>query len=148
MGEGPESARVEPTAALHLPVLGALLPRIAVLCTRCGALGAVLVDGSALLPIEGQYGGDALQRVTDDLGALVTDAAGDALGIDDLVLGGETGRSEVVVLVFREANEVDFYRRELPDLRRRIADALARRGHRVAYPYLRQLPALPVGTGA
>src|SRR5512145_1042203 len=145
MGEGPESARAE---AEHLPVLGACLPRIASHFTRCGALGVVVVDASALRPIEGQYGGEALQRVRDDLGAFVAEAAGEALGIDDLVVGGETGRSEIVVLVFRDANEVAFYRRELPDLRRRIADSLARRGHRVAYPYLRQLPALPVGTGA
>ncbi len=147
MGEGPQGARME-TATGQLPVLGACLPRISSRFTHCGVLGAVVVDASALRPIEVQYGGAALQRATDDLGALVADAAGDALGVDDLVVGGETGRREIVVLVFREANEVAFYRRELPDLRRRIADALARRGHRVAYPYLRELPALPVGTGA
>jgi EAL domain-containing protein (putative c-di-GMP-specific phosphodiesterase class I) len=147
MGEGPESSRVEPAIG-HLPALGACLPRIASRFSGWGALGAVVVDASGLRPIESQYGGAALQRVTDDLGSLVADAAGDALGIDDLVVGGETGRSEIVVLVFRDANEVAFYRRELPDLRRRIAEALARRAHRVAYPYLRRLPALPVGTGA
>src|SRR5262245_65974939 len=130
MGEGPENARVD-AAGGHLPMLGACLPRIASRFTSCGALGVVVADASALRPIEGQYGGAALRRVTDDLGAFVAEAAGEALGIDDLVVGGETGRSEIVVLVFRDANEVGFYRRELPELRRLIADAVRSEERRV-----------------
>jgi EAL domain-containing protein (putative c-di-GMP-specific phosphodiesterase class I) len=130
------------------PALGSCLGHVASRFAQGGALGVVVVDASALRPIEGQYGGEALRRVAEDLRCFVAEAAGDALGIDDLVVGGETGRSEIVVLVFRDAGEVGFYRRELPELRRRIGDGIARRGHRVAYPYLRQLPALPVGTGA
>ena len=129
-------------------MLGAWLPRIASRFALHGALGAVVVDAAALRPIEGQYGGEALRCVTEALRAFVADSVSDALGIDDIVVGGETGRSEIVVLVFRDANEVGFYRRELPDLRRCIADSIARRGQRVAYPYLRETPALPVGTGA
>jgi EAL domain-containing protein (putative c-di-GMP-specific phosphodiesterase class I) len=144
MQGGLESARGEGGG---LPPLGALLPRIAARFSGGGALGVVVVDASALRAIEGQYGGAALRRVTDDLGAFVAEAAGEGLGIDDLVAGGEVGRSEIAVLVFRDANDVGFYRRELPELRRRISDGLARRGHRVAYPYLRVLPPLPVGTG-
>jgi EAL domain-containing protein (putative c-di-GMP-specific phosphodiesterase class I) len=147
MREGAEHGRLEASSG-HLPGLGACLARIASRFTLNGALGVVVVDASALRPVEAQYGGEALRRVTDDLGALVADVAGDALGIDDLVVGGETGRSELVVLVFRDANEAAFYRRELPELRRRIADGIARRGNRVAYPYLKQIPALPVGAGA
>ena len=147
MGEGPERVRPE-TAGGRPSVLGAWLPSIASRFARHGALGAVVVDAAALRPVEGQYGGEALRQVTEALRAFVADAVGDALGIDDIVVGGETGRSEIVVLVFRDANEVGFYRRELPDLRRCIADSIARRGQRVAYPYLRETPALPVGTGA
>jgi EAL domain-containing protein (putative c-di-GMP-specific phosphodiesterase class I) len=147
MREGSEGARPGAEGG-HLPALGALLPRIVARFSRGGALGVVAVDASALRPIEGQYGGAALRRLIDDLGAFVADAAGDVLAIDDLVAEGEVGRGEVVALVFRDANEIGFYRRELPELRRRIADGLARRGHRIAYPYLRQLPPLPVGSGA
>jgi EAL domain-containing protein (putative c-di-GMP-specific phosphodiesterase class I) len=131
-----------------MSLLGAWLPRIASRFARYGALGAVVIDASALRPIEGQYGGEALRRVMESLGAFVAEAVSGALGIDDLVVGGETGRSEVVVLVFRDANEIAFYRRELPELRRQISEAIARRGQRVAYPYLRESFALPVGTGA
>ena len=145
MAERPDAARTD--ASGHLPTLGACLPWIASRFTRSGALGVVVVDAAALAPIEEAYGGEALHRVTDALGALVADLAGDALGIDDLVLAGETGRSEIVVLVFREA-KVEFYRREVPELRRQIADGLARRGNRVAYPYLKQIPQLPIGTAA
>jgi len=146
MLERSDPARLD--AAGPLPTLGACLPRIASRFTRSGALGVVLVDAAALGPIEVAYGGEALRRVTGELGALVVDLARDALGIDDLVVAGETGRSEIVVLIFRDASEVDFYRREIPELRRQIADGIARRGNRVAYPYLKQIPVLPTGTGA
>jgi len=147
MQESVENARSgAPGGTLGL--LGAWLPRIASRFQLYGALGAVVIDASALRPIEGQYGGDALRRVMEALGAFVTETVGNGLGIDDLVVGGETGRSEVVVLLFRDANEVDFHRRELPELRRQLSDAIARRGQRVAYPYLRGSFALPVGTGA
>jgi len=147
MQESVESARSgAPGSALGL--LGAWLPRIASRFQRYGTLGVVVIDASALRPIEGQYGGDALRRVMEALGALAAETVGDGLGIDDLVVGGETGRSEIVVLLFRDQSEVDFYRRELPELRRQLSDAIARRGQRVAYPYLRGSFALPVGTGA
>ena len=146
MAERSEAVRLD--AGGHLPTLGACLPRIATRFTRSGALGVVVVDAAALGRVEVAYGGDALRSVIDELGALVVDLAGDSLGIDDLVVAGETGRCEIVVLIFRETSEVDFYRRELPELRRQIADGVARRGNRVAYPWLKQIPTLPIGTGA
>jgi EAL domain-containing protein (putative c-di-GMP-specific phosphodiesterase class I) len=147
MGEVSVLGRGE-AAAGHLPPLGATLPHVAARFGHGGALGAVVVDAEALRPIEAHYGGNAYQSVIDALGAFVADAAGDALDIDDLVVSGETGRGEVAVIVFREANDAGFYLRELPELRRRIADAIARRGNRLAYPYLKELPTLPVGSGA
>src|SRR5262245_59202625 len=146
MAERPEAVRADANG--HLTTLGACLPRVAAHFTRSGALGVVVVDAAALGGIEVAYGGEALRHVVDQLGALVADVAADGLGIDDLVVGGETGRCEIVVLIFREASEVDFYRRELPELRRLVADGIARRGNRVAYPWLKQIPPLPVGTGA
>src|SRR5262245_61246812 len=100
MGESSEPVRLDESG--HLATLGACLPRIATHFTRSGALGAVVLDASALGPIEVHYGGEALHRVTDALGALVADLAGDGLGIDDLVVAGEIGRREIVVLIFRD----------------------------------------------
>ena len=84
----------------------------------------------------------------DDLGTLVQELIGEHLSINDLVVRGETGRNEILALVFREPSEIDFYKRELPELRRRLSDGLTRRGNRVGYPYLKQAPPLQIGTGA
>jgi EAL domain-containing protein (putative c-di-GMP-specific phosphodiesterase class I) len=111
-------------------------------------VGLVLVDASRLAAIERQYGADAHRVAMGDLAALVHDLIGERLGIDDLIVSGETGRNEIVLLVFREPNEVRFYTHELPELRRVLVDGLSRRGNRVGYPYLKQAPVLPVGTGA
>ena len=65
-----------------------------------------------------------------------------------MVVAGETGRDEIVVLFFREPDEIAFYRHDLPALGRRLADGLPRRGQRIGYPYLKSVPTLPIGTGA
>ena len=84
MAERPEAVRADANG--HLTTLGACLPRVASCFTRSGALGVVVVDAAALGSIEVAYGGEALHRVTDELGGLVADVAADHLGIDDLVV--------------------------------------------------------------
>ncbi len=113
-----------------------------------GALGVLLVDASRIGVIERQYGGEAQRTVMRNLGALIAESIGDRLGIDDLIVSGETGRNEILVLLFREPTEVDFYKRELPELRRIVAEGLSQRGNRTVYPYLKQVPPLEIGTGA
>jgi EAL domain-containing protein (putative c-di-GMP-specific phosphodiesterase class I) len=113
-----------------------------------GALGVLLVDASRLKGVERQYGGEALRTVLRNLGALIAESIGDRLGIDDLIVSGETGRNEIVVLLFREPTEVDFYKRELPEMRRIVGERISRVGSRTVYPYLKQAPALEIGTGA
>jgi EAL domain-containing protein (putative c-di-GMP-specific phosphodiesterase class I) len=127
---------------------GEALPRIKDHFTLEGALGVVVIDASRLGVIERQYGTEAHQRSIADLGALVHDLIGDRLAINDLIVAGETGRNEILVVLFREGNEVGFYNRELPALRRTLAEGLSRKGVRVGYPYLRASPTLQVGTGA
>jgi len=131
-----------------LPALGEALSRVTAQFTLAGALGIVLIDASRLGVIERQYGGEALRRSMEDLGALVHELIGDRIGIDDLVVAGEAGRNEILVLIFRESNEISFYTRELPDLKRRLADGITRKGVRVGYPYLKQVPPLRFGAGA
>ena len=131
-----------------LPTLGEALSRITAHFTLEGALGVVLVDASRLAVIERQYGGDAHRRAIQDLGSLMHELIGDQLGIEDLIVTGEAGSNELLVLVFREGDEVAFYKRELPALRRTLADGLNGRGVRVGYPYLKQAPPLRVGSGA
>jgi EAL domain-containing protein (putative c-di-GMP-specific phosphodiesterase class I) len=131
----------------RLPGFGEALSRITAHFTLEGAIGLLVIDASRLAVIERQYGGEAHRRAMDDLATLVQELIGEHLSINDLVLRGETGRNEILVLVFREPNEIDFYKRELPELRRRLSDGLTRRGNRVGYPYLKQAPPLQIGTG-
>jgi EAL domain-containing protein (putative c-di-GMP-specific phosphodiesterase class I) len=132
----------------RLEALGSALPQIEQLFGAEGALGMVAIDASALSEIETRYGGDALQRVIGNLAALVGDLLGDRLGVSDRIVTGETGRSELLVLLFREPDEVEFYRRELPEIRRQLLEGIARRGNQVAYPYLKATPRLTIGTSA
>jgi EAL domain-containing protein (putative c-di-GMP-specific phosphodiesterase class I) len=130
----------------ELPTLGEALPRIVDGFTTRGAIGLVLIDASCLSGIERSYGGEAHRRSLQALGALVQQASD--LGIDDLIALGETGRDEIVIMIFREPTEAGFYQRELPALCRRLAESLARRGNRIGYPYLTRPPRLAIGNGA
>ncbi len=133
------------------PRLGALataLPEIEQRFTAEGALGVVAIDASGLGEIERRYQGEALERAIGNLASLVGELLGDRLGVSDRILTGETGRSELLVLLFREPDEVEFYRRELPGVRRKLLEGIARHGHRVAYPYFKQVPRLAIGTSA
>jgi hypothetical protein len=131
-----------------LPSFGEALSRITAHFTLEGALGLLLIDAADFSEIERSYGAEAHQRSMHGLGALVVELIADRIGINDLVVAGETGRNEILVLVFREANEVDFYKRELPELRTLLSEGLAGRASRVAYPYLKQAPTLHIGIGA
>ena len=138
----------EPRAATRLATLGEHLNQVCFRFGEAGALGVVLVDAASFACIEKQFGGEAQQAALNRLGLLVRELVEDSLGIGDLVLSGETGRNEIVLLLFRESAEPRYYTRELPELVRRINDGLARRGGRVCYPHLRETPPLHVGTGA
>ncbi|MDP7572270.1 MAG: EAL domain-containing protein, partial [Myxococcota bacterium] len=130
------------------PSFGEALPRITEHFTLEGALGVVVVDAARLAVIEQQYGVEAHQRAMSDLIALVRDLIGSRLSVNDFVVAGETGRNEILVLVFREPDEAAFYKRELPELQRALVEGLGRRGGRVGYPYLKQAPPLQIGSGA
>jgi EAL domain-containing protein (putative c-di-GMP-specific phosphodiesterase class I) len=133
--------RVEP-----LPALGDVYPWVGERFSQAGALGVLLVDGSALLRVEGIYGADASMRCQARLGALVRDAC--SLRPHDLVVSGETGRAEVLVFIFRERAQGEFWERELPRLSEAVATAAAKQGARLFYPYLRRVVPLPRGTAA
>jgi len=132
----------------RLPSFGEAIADIALNFSQDGALGLIAIDASALAGIERSFGCDAHTSAMNALGALTADLIGDQLGISDMILSGETGRNEILVLVFREPNEVDFYRRELPILVRTLNHGYHGRGNRIGYPYLRMPPTLPVGTAA
>jgi EAL domain-containing protein (putative c-di-GMP-specific phosphodiesterase class I) len=135
-------------AANRIQSFGEVLADVALNFSNEGALGLIAIDASALAGIERSFGCEAHQRSLNALAALTADLIGESLGIGDMILAGETGRNEILVLVFREPNETDFYRRELPGLARSLAHGYESPGHRIGYPYLRRTPTLPIGTAA
>jgi EAL domain-containing protein (putative c-di-GMP-specific phosphodiesterase class I) len=127
------------------PPLGEALPEIARRFERDGALGLLLVDASALSEVERAYGPDAHQRSMRVLANFVSDTIRFRLKDEDLVVQGETGRSELLIALFRDGHDARFQREGLPELCRVLAPALQAHGHRVAHPYLRSNPNLGVG---
>jgi EAL domain-containing protein (putative c-di-GMP-specific phosphodiesterase class I) len=127
--------------------LGEQLPRIAQQFQDDGAMGVVLVDATPLAAIEQRYGAGAYRHSLAALASLVTELIGDQLLVTDLVVAGESGRDELAILFFREPSEVAFYKRELEEIALRLARGLTARGHRVGYPYTRDVRGLEIGVG-
>jgi len=128
--------------------LGEHLPVISEKFSEYGAVGTVLIEAAGLEGIERRHGGEAHQRALAALGALIQELIGERLSIDDLIVSGEVGRNEIVILLFRDPTEAEFYKHELPALLRTLWEGLRKRGQRVGYPYTRTLPPMHVGTGA
>jgi EAL domain-containing protein (putative c-di-GMP-specific phosphodiesterase class I) len=112
------------------------------------ALGVIGIDASVFAAIERTFGGAARLEAMLSLKAVVSELIGDRLGIGDLILSGEIGRNEILVLLFRDLKETDFYDRELPDLHGALAQGLKTRGSRIGYPHLDAPPKFSIGTAA
>ena len=127
--------------ALHstpLPHLGQALGAVVTAFEARPLLGVVLVDASPIGMVEGAHGHGARAAIMLQLGALVREVAQQLLGADALVVAGETGRLEVMVLTFREGRDGRFYRDDLPNLVRALDHAIEKRGHRIVYPYAQE----------
>jgi len=135
-------------SANRIPRFGEALAEVAQNFSQEGALGLLVVDASGLAEIEVSFGCEAKQKAMAELVALTAALIGESLCISDMILSGETGRNEIVVLVFREPKEIDFYRRELPEFVRALNQGYRARSNRIGYPYMRKTPTLPVGTAS
>jgi EAL domain-containing protein (putative c-di-GMP-specific phosphodiesterase class I) len=137
-----------PKTETELPSIGDSLSEIVQRFSTHGALGLLAIDASEFSGIERSFGGAARLGAMLSLREAVEQLIGDRLGIGDLILAGETGRNEIVVLLFRELTETDFSSRELPDLHGALAQGLKARGTGIGYPYLKTPPRLLIGTAA
>jgi EAL domain-containing protein (putative c-di-GMP-specific phosphodiesterase class I) len=131
----------------RLPSLGEEVGRLAERFEQEGAMGVVLVDAYGLSPIEQQYGGNALHRSLNTLGELILGLVSDQMALNDVLVAGEVGRDEIAVFLFRGQEEVEFFKRDLDRLRRRVSHGLEQRGARAGYPYTKSLPPFTVGIG-
>jgi EAL domain-containing protein (putative c-di-GMP-specific phosphodiesterase class I) len=127
------------------PGVGETMEQIGARFSAEGALGLLLLDASAFAEIERVYGFEAHGKAISRLATLIREASQGRLDPQDLILRGETGRNEILVLVFRPYDEAKFYIEEIPDLREAFLAGLARHGNRVAYPYLKQAPPIHLG---
>ena len=143
----PESASPRSSAgpSPRLSSLGESLARVGERFSAFGALGLVAVDAQPLAEIERDYGHEAYLRALGSLASLVENLAKDRLSGDELLVTGETGHHELVVLLFRSPSDGEFYRSEMPLFVESLAEALVRHGHRVVYPYCRKAPIFGIG---
>ena len=116
-----------PKSETALPSIGDSLSEIVRHFTDHGALGLLAIDASAFSEIERSFGGTARLGAMLSLREVVEQLIGDRLGISDLILAGETGRNEIMILLFRDLTETDFSSRELPDLPGALAQGLTAR---------------------
>ncbi len=137
--------RNAPPEAPGLPLLAGELPRLAATADRAGALGAILVDGAALAPVEATYGPEAAARVRAALVRQVREALGGALGPGDALAWTGLGSFDLVAVFARPPRERDFLRRDLSRLCEGLEGRLRDRAARIGYPYLRRAPRFPIG---
>lgn len=128
-----------------LPTLGEVCKDIERRFDAHGAMGVLLIDASVLNRIEHHHGDQARLEALNALGALVHGTREDRLEPDDLVVLGEVGRSEVVVLFFRSPGSAAFYRTGMPGFDQSLRRRIEERGGKDFYPYLRRAPRLFTG---
>jgi len=144
LGEAASSGAVGPDVPLR--GLGEVTSEVTRGFEEHGVLGVMLIDASVLGGIERKHGDAARMKVLRGLGELVSELAGERLSDDDLVVAGEVGRSELLVLFFREPGNAACYRTEMPGFGQSIQRVLERQAARVFYPYLRSAPKIWIGT--
>ncbi len=129
-----------------LAPIGELYAEICAEFGRQGALGVLYVDCAALDEVERSYGEGAHAGALAAVAEIISGACVDVLGRREPMARGEAGRGEVICFIAREPRDVDFHAKGLPALERAVQERLARNAQRVAYPYLRKLPSLPIGS--
>jgi EAL domain-containing protein (putative c-di-GMP-specific phosphodiesterase class I) len=71
--------------------------------------------------------------------------AAERLAECDMIVRGEAGLNEMMVVIFREHRDARFYRQEIPGFEQVVARKLEREGAKIFYPYLKNAPILEMG---
>jgi EAL domain-containing protein (putative c-di-GMP-specific phosphodiesterase class I) len=148
VSSGPEKSRPEGARSRRetLPGLGEVLASVGERFDARGALAIVLVDATAFGKLERAFGVEAHRHAMGRLGSLLNDALASQLGPEDLIVRGETGRNEVLALLFRPSDDERVQTEDLPAVHGAIREALERHGSRLAYPYVKKAPPVHTGT--
>jgi EAL domain-containing protein (putative c-di-GMP-specific phosphodiesterase class I) len=132
-------------ASQSLQSYGAVVDLVSERYETGSLLGALLIDGSFLHDIELRNGSAARVKSLQVLGELVRTVGRSRLDLNDLVVTGEVGRNEVLVLFFRDGGDVHFYRDEIPSYAQALRQLIQRHGGKSFYPYLRNPPSITTG---
>ncbi len=139
------SSVVRSDTGLDLPGFGAVTGDIADRFQSGTALAVMIFDLAVLETIEA-YQGDAARRDAErNFAAMLESVARERLADCDLVLRGEAGRNEMLVLLFREHRDAGFYRQEVPGFDQVVRRKLKREGAKLFYPHLKKLPTIQMG---
>ena len=128
-----------------VPSLAASLPEI---CDRFSAgisLSVMLFDVGVLEKIERRSGQPARLEAEVNFSNLLRQVASQRLADCDLVLCGEVGRNEMVVVLFRAHKDAGFYRQEIPGFEQVVTRKLEGDGAKLFYPYLKRVPQVEMG---
>jgi EAL domain-containing protein (putative c-di-GMP-specific phosphodiesterase class I)/GGDEF domain-containing protein len=140
-------APARPAAAeASIPQLSDLLPAVRERFDRRGVLGLFLIDASFLEQVERKAGREARAQVLETFSEIVAEATRQRLDTDDLVVSGEMGRNELIILLFRENCNASFFRQELPGLDQCLRRQLSKSPQQTFYPFLRMPPAIVTGS--
>jgi EAL domain-containing protein (putative c-di-GMP-specific phosphodiesterase class I) len=123
-----------------------ILPEVSAAFSKQGALGILYVDCEPLDEVERRYGEEAQLRALGALADILGGACMEVLGRREPIARGELGRGELLCFISCAPNDVDFHAKALPALERAARERVMRNSQRVAYPYLRRLPWLPIGS--
>jgi EAL domain-containing protein (putative c-di-GMP-specific phosphodiesterase class I) len=137
--------RLDTSAESGLVTLGEVIPQVVRQYSSQGAFGIIAIDCGVIRQIERNFGDSAREQAMATACDVIYGSIGARLDLGDLVVCGETGRNEIVVLLFRDVDDVDFYSKELPELQRVLVAGLDPKNQRIGYPHLKSSPSLHVG---
>ncbi len=112
-----------------------------------GAAALVLIQSPDLAQVEIREGREAALCCFEELLGLVRRAAAPVLEVGDLLLAGEAGRPELLILLFRSRRDGAFFGRAVPALVAAIREGCERRGRPIFYPWLRRASPMALGSG-
>ncbi|NRA01722.1 MAG: EAL domain-containing protein [Myxococcales bacterium] len=144
--QGSPSASAEPAPG-PLRSLGEATAEIELRFVEAGAAALVLIQSPDLAQIEIRDGREAALCCFQELAELVERAAAPVLEPGDLVLAGESGRAELLVLLFRSRRDGEFFRVGVPGLLTAIREGFERRSGPLFYPWLRCASPVALGSG-
>jgi EAL domain-containing protein (putative c-di-GMP-specific phosphodiesterase class I) len=128
-----------------LAPISAVADQVGAALARAGALAVLIADAQALDPIERRYGSEAHAGALAELARILAGACDEVVPGRAVFARGEIGRGDVVALIPCAAVEGELFSKGLPAIEQAVRVRMMRQGARAVYPYLRELPPIPIG---